>query len=52
VNGVPNGSGGFAGGVCDPEGGFHYTENTLENFGKINLKRGRRIVEFAVKLYF
>ena len=24
----------------------------LENFGRINLKRGRRIVEFAVTIYF
>jgi outer membrane receptor protein involved in Fe transport len=51
-DGVPDGSGGFQNGVCDPLGGFSYTPQTLENFGKILLKRGRRIVEFAVKLYF
>jgi hypothetical protein len=27
------------------------TPQTLRNFGRINLKRGRRIVELAVKLY-
>jgi hypothetical protein len=51
-NGVPDGSGGYVDGVCDPLGGFSYTPQTLDNFGKILLKRGRRIVEFAVKLYF
>ncbi len=49
---VPNGSGGTQNGVCDPLGGYSYTQNVQNNFGKINLKRGRRIVEFAVKLYF
>jgi hypothetical protein len=52
VNGVPNGSGGTSDNVCDPTGGYSYTENTLANFGKVNLKRGRRIVEFALKFYF
>ena len=27
-------------------------ENTINNFGKINLLRGRRIIEFALKYYF
>ncbi len=49
---VPNGVGGTSNGVCDPEGGFSFTQNTLDNFGKVNLKRGRRIVEFALKFYF
>jgi outer membrane receptor protein involved in Fe transport len=52
VDGVPNGAGGTVDNVCDPQGGFHYTPQTLENFGKIVSKRGRRIIEFAVKLYF
>jgi hypothetical protein len=49
---VPDGSGGYVDAVCDPLGGFSYTPQTLENFGTILLKRGRRIVEFAVKFYF
>ncbi len=49
---VPNGVGGTANGVCDPTGGFGFTENTVRNFGKINLLRGRRVVEFALKYYF
>jgi outer membrane receptor protein involved in Fe transport len=51
VLGVPNGSGGTTD-VCDPEGGFSFTSQSLENFGKIVTKRGRRIIEFAVKFYF
>ncbi|HXY38519.1 MAG TPA: carboxypeptidase regulatory-like domain-containing protein [Vicinamibacteria bacterium] len=49
---VPNGVGGYTNGVCDPIGGFSYTQNTLDNFGKIDLKRGHRIIEFALKFYF
>jgi hypothetical protein len=52
VNGVPNGVGGTVDQVCDPTGGFHYTQSTIQNFGKINILRGRRIVEFALKYYF
>ena len=52
VNGVPNGAGGTVDNVCDPTGGFSFTPNTLANFGKINLLRGRRVVEFALKYYF
>jgi hypothetical protein len=52
VNGVPNGVGGTADNVCDPTKGFSYTQQTLDNFGKIVLKRGHRIVEVALKLYF
>jgi len=52
VNGVPNGSGGTTDNVCDPQGGFRFTQATLDNFGKIISKRGRRIIEFAVKFYF
>ena len=35
-----------------PDGGFQYTQNTIDNFGKVNLKRGRRVVEFVLKYYF
>jgi hypothetical protein len=52
VNGVPNGAGGTVDNVCDPQGGFRYTQSTIDNFGKIISKRGRRIIEFAVKFYF
>jgi hypothetical protein len=51
-NGVPNGVGGFSDNVCDPSQGFRYDQNTIDNFGKINLKRGRRVIEFVLKYYF
>ena len=38
--------------VCDPTQGFFYTPQTIDNFGKINLKRGHRVVEFVLKYYF
>ena len=49
---VPTGDGGNTASVCDPTGGFSYTNNTINNFGKIQNKRGRRIVEFALKFTF
>ena len=52
VNGVTNSAGGTVDNVCDPRGGFHFTQSTLDNFGKVISKRGRRIIEFAVKFYF
>ena len=52
VNGISNGAGGVANNVCDPTRGFQYTQTARENFGKINLKRGRRVVEFVLKYYF
>jgi len=52
VNGVPNGVGGTKDNVCDPQGGFHFNDDTLKNFGKITDKRGRRIIELALKFYF
>ena len=52
LNGVPNGAGGIADNVCDPTQGFQIHQNTMANFGKINLKRGRRVVEFVLKYYF
>jgi len=52
VDHVPNGLGDYADGVCDPTGGYAFTPNTLENFGRINVKRGHRVVELAVKYTF
>ena len=52
VDSVPNGVGGTVNGVCDPTGGFSFSQNTINNFGKINIMRGRRIIEFALKYYF
>jgi hypothetical protein len=52
VSGLPNGAGGTADNVCDPTRGFVYTELAKQNFGKINLKRGHRVIEFALKYYF
>jgi hypothetical protein len=52
VDHVPNGIGQYADDVCDPGGGFTFTPNTRENFGKVNLKRGHRVIELVVKYYF
>jgi hypothetical protein len=52
VSGLPNGAGGTANDVCDPLGGFVYTDLAKQNFGKINLKRGHRVIEIALKYYF
>jgi len=50
---VPNGIGGARDpGICDPTGGFSLTPETINNFGKITNKRGRRVVELALKFYF
>ena len=49
---VPTGNGGGTADACDPTGGFSFTQNTLNNFGRIVNKRGRRIVEFALKFNF
>ncbi len=49
---VPNGTGVLQNGVCDPTGGFNFTPQTISNFGNINLKRGRRVIEFVLKYYF
>ena len=56
----PNGIGGTTNGnVCDPTGGFRFTDgragdrsDTVHNFGKIVNLHGRRIVEFALKFEF
>ena len=52
VNNVPDGTGGVQNNVCDPTGGFDFTPQTIDNFGKINLKRGRRVIELVLKYYF
>jgi hypothetical protein len=52
VDHVPNGLGDYADGVCDPAGGYVFTPTTIENFGRINLKRGHRVIELAVKYMF
>jgi len=46
-----NGAGGTSN-PCDPTQGFRYTQNTIDNFGKVVNKHGRRIVEFALKFTF
>ena len=51
VNNVPDGAGGTQN-VCDPTGGFDFTPQTKANFGKINLKRGHRVIELVLKYYF
>jgi hypothetical protein len=52
VNGVPNGAGGISDEVCDPTGGFRFVDLTQQEFGKIQSKRGRRVIELALKFYF
>ncbi|HYE75742.1 MAG TPA: hypothetical protein VEF04_20530, partial [Blastocatellia bacterium] len=49
---VPNGLGGTRNGICDPTQGYSFTTDTINNFGRITNKRGRRIVELALKFYF
>jgi hypothetical protein len=51
VSGVPDGTGNTAT-VCDPTKGFDFTPQTKDNFGKINLKRGHRVIELVLKYYF
>jgi len=48
---APNGVGGTEN-VCDPTQGFVFTEQTQRNFGNINLLRGHRVIELALKFYF
>jgi hypothetical protein len=52
VDGVPNGAGGTADGVCDPSQGFDFTDLTRQNFGKIVTKRGHRAIEVAARFDF
>jgi hypothetical protein len=60
-NGVPNGTGGTSDNVCDPTGGFRFTDkvafpgdatDTVHEFGKVVNKHGHRIIELALKYYF
>jgi hypothetical protein len=51
-DGIPDGTGGVQNGVCDPTQGFVFTPQTISNFGKINLKRGHRVIELVLKYYF
>jgi hypothetical protein len=52
VDHVPNGVGGYVDGVCDPTAGYTFSDDTLQNFGKIIVKRGHRVIELALKYYF
>jgi hypothetical protein len=52
VASVPDGAGDPATNVCDPTGGFDYTPQTINNFGRIFLKRGHRVIELVLKYYF
>jgi hypothetical protein len=52
VASAPNGNGGTKTDFCDPTGGFSFTQETIDKFGKVTNKHGRRIVEFAIKYYF
>ena len=57
---LPTGNGANTATPCDPTGGYRFTDgrpedggsDTVHNFGKIQNKRGRRIVEFALKFEF
>ena len=52
---VPNvrtGNGTNTTNACDPTKGFSFTQQTIDNFGKIQLKRGHRVIEFVLKYYF
>jgi hypothetical protein len=51
VPNVPDGAGGTQN-ACDPTQGFNFTPQTKANFGKINLKRGHRVIEMVLKYYF
>jgi hypothetical protein len=48
---APDGTGNMQN-VCDPTQGFTYTQQTKDAFGRINLLRGRRVIELALKYYF
>jgi hypothetical protein len=51
VPNVPTGAGTTTN-ACDPTGGFDYTQQTIDNFGRIHLMRGKRVIELALKYYF
>jgi hypothetical protein len=52
VPNVPTGNGSNTTTACDVTKGFSFTPQTIQNFGKINIKRGHRVVEFVLKYYF
>ena len=52
VNGVPNGIGGTVNNVCDPTGGYFFTDTTIQNFGKVITKRGNRRVQLQLRFTF
>ena len=52
VPNVPTGNGTNTTNACDPTKGFSFTQQTIDNFGKIQLKRGHRVIEFVLKYYF
>jgi len=52
VPNVPTGNGTNTTNACDVTKGFSYDASTLQNYGKINIKRGHRVVEFVLKYYF
>jgi hypothetical protein len=52
VANVPTGNGSNTASSCDVTKGFSFTPQTIQNFGKINITRGHRVVEFVLKYYF
>ena len=47
----PDGTGGHAERLR-PDAGLPLHQQTIDNFGKVNLKRGHRVIEFVLKYYF
>ena len=52
VDGVPDGAGGEAYGVCDPNLGYYFTDLARDSFGTIKTKHGHRVIELAVRFDF
>ena len=52
VHGLSDGAGRIATGVSRPDRRILLHAADMQNFGKINLKRGRRVIEFVLKYYF
>jgi hypothetical protein len=52
VPGVATGNGTNTTDACDVTKGFSFTPQTMQNFGKITIKHGHRVVEFVLKYYF
>ena len=49
---MPNGTGGLRRTSAIRRKGFDFTQQTKDNFGKINMLRGHRVIEFVLKYYF